>query len=87
MDESADSRHQRVTGNGEGFVPVSDVVGRAFVVAWPLNHWSFLSVPSTFDQHGLASSPLPAAAPAALRAAALVLPLSLRYRRRRRNRG
>ncbi|QMU77677.1 signal peptidase I [Streptacidiphilus sp. PB12-B1b] len=86
-DDSADSRHQRVTGNGEGFVPVGDVVGRAFVVAWPLNHWAFLSVPSTFDQHGLASSPLPAVAPAALDGAALLVPVSLWYRRRRRNRG
>jgi signal peptidase I len=83
---SADSRYQRAMGNGGGFVPVSDVVGRAFVVAWPLNHWSFLTVPSTFNQHGLASSSLPSLAPAALDGAALAVPVSLWYRRRHRNR-
>ena len=83
--DSADSRYQRDNHNGTGFVPVKDVVGRAFVVAWPLNHWAFLSVPSTFHQSGLAASALPLAAPAA-GSAALVLPVSLLYRRRRRNR-
>ena len=34
--ESADSRfHQREPG--KGFVPVADVVGRAFVIVWPLD--------------------------------------------------
>jgi len=27
---------------GRGFVPISDVVGRAFVVSWPINHWQIL---------------------------------------------
>ena len=88
-DDSADSRYQRETGNGTGFVPVKDVVGRAFVVAWPISHWAVLSVPSTFHQSGLSASALHAAdgaAPAALDGAALVLPVSLWYRRRRRNR-
>ena len=38
---SKDSRY-----NGEtplkGFVPVDNVVGRAFVVSWPVGHWSWL---------------------------------------------
>jgi signal peptidase I len=32
---------------------VSQVVGRAVVVAWPVNRWAVLSVPSTFDQSGI----------------------------------
>jgi signal peptidase I len=50
---SADSRYQRTMGNGGGFVPESDVVGRAFAVAWPVTHWNLLPVPSTFHQKGL----------------------------------
>jgi signal peptidase I len=48
-DESSDSRfHQQ--GPEKGFVPVKDVVGRAFVVVWPLNRVSSLSRPAMFDQ-------------------------------------
>lgn len=39
---SADSRFH-MSDPGHGFVPVSDVVGRAFVITWPFNHWSWLS--------------------------------------------
>jgi signal peptidase I len=50
--ESADSRfHQREPG--EGFVPVSDVVGRAFVIIWPLDRVGSLDRPTTFDQSPL----------------------------------
>ena len=84
-DDSADSRYQRQQDNGGGFVPVKDVVGRAFVVAWPISHWAVLSVPSTFHQSGLSGSALQAAPSAALDGSALVLPMSLWYRRRRRN--
>jgi signal peptidase I len=49
---SLDSRyHQR--DKNHGFVPVSNVVGRAFVVAWPPTRWSTLPVPGTFDQPGI----------------------------------
>jgi signal peptidase I len=45
---SADSRYH-MSDPGNGFVPLSDVVGRAFVVSWPLSHWSWLSdYPETF---------------------------------------
>jgi signal peptidase I len=69
--DSADSRYQRLQGNAGGFVPVSDVIGRALVVAWPVTHWQTLPVPSTFDQPSLG-------------ALAGALPLTLWYRRRRR---
>ncbi|MFI1963594.1 signal peptidase I [Streptomyces pathocidini] len=49
---SLDSRyHQDLQGNGT--VAEKDVVGRAVVVAWPLNRWATLPVPSTFAQKGL----------------------------------
>jgi len=61
--DSLDSRyHQNLEGNGT--VSVDEVVGRAIVVAWPVNRWSTLPVPSTFDQSGInaAGAQLPAAA-------------------------
>ena len=49
---SLDSRyHQELDGGGT--VSVDEVVGRAIVVAWPVNRWSTLPVPGTFDQSGL----------------------------------
>jgi signal peptidase I len=51
-DNSADSRFH-VDQPGGGFVPVKNVIGRAFAVAWPLSHWSTLPVPATFDRPGL----------------------------------
>ncbi|MER5636932.1 signal peptidase I [Kitasatospora sp. NPDC002227] len=50
--DSADSRFHTAEPSG-GFVPVSDVVGRAFVVAWPIDRWHTLPVPHTFDQKQL----------------------------------
>ncbi|MEU0834228.1 signal peptidase I [Streptomyces sp. NPDC056231] len=49
---SLDSRyHQELPG--QGTVSTDEVVGRAIVVAWPINRWATLPVPSTFDQPGL----------------------------------
>ncbi|MEW2633204.1 signal peptidase I [Streptomyces sp. NPDC048389] len=63
---SQDSRYHMEDVN-RGFVPVDKVVGRAVVVAWPLDRWSTLPVPDTFEQPGIgsAAAALPAA-PAAL---------------------
>ncbi|MFC9592022.1 signal peptidase I [Streptomyces sp. NPDC056944] len=49
---SQDSRYHQNDAR-DGMVPVSDVVGRAVVIAWPIPHWSTLPVPDTFDQPGL----------------------------------
>ncbi|MCD0484968.1 signal peptidase I [Streptacidiphilus sp. ASG 303] len=68
---------------GGGTVPVKNVVGRAFVVAWPLARWATLPVPGTFHQPGLSASA--AYGPPAL-AAAGALPLTLLVRRSRRTR-
>ncbi len=40
--ESADSRFH-LDSPTRGFVPMSDVVGRAVVITWPYSRWSFLS--------------------------------------------
>ncbi|MFC1429549.1 signal peptidase I [Streptacidiphilus sp. N1-3] len=86
--DSEDSRYQRTHNNGGGFVPVSDVVGRAFVVAWPLSHWATLPVPATFGQPGL-SQPSGSAAPYAfggLLALLAAVPTTVWWRRRRNRR-
>ncbi|MCW2498883.1 MAG: signal peptidase [Frankiales bacterium] len=49
---SADSRYH-YTDAHHGTVPVDRVVGRAFVVVYPLQHWKVLGVPATFT-HALA---------------------------------
>lgn len=35
---------------GGGTVPVDHVVGKAFVVIWPIGHWRSLEIPDTFKQ-------------------------------------
>ncbi|WP_435600034.1 signal peptidase I [Streptomyces sp. C10-9-1] len=79
---SQDSRYHMEDVN-RGFVPVDEVVGRAVVVAWPLNRLSTLPVPDTYDQPGIDSTASAAAvvAPSALGLAGAV-PLVL-WRRRR----
>ena len=61
-------------------VPVDDVIGKAFVVAWPPSHWRTLGTPSTFESLAL-GDPLPGTI-----AGAVVVPVFL-VRRRRRRRG
>ncbi|ROO83403.1 signal peptidase I [Actinocorallia herbida] len=38
---------------GAGTIPVGSVIGRAFVVVWPLRHWQILDIPATFSQPSL----------------------------------
>jgi signal peptidase I len=59
-------------------VPVHDVIGKAFVVAWPPSHWRTLGTPPTFKD--LASG---SAFPGSI-GAAVVVPVFLVRRRRRR---
>lgn len=47
--DSSDSRtHRQDPGNG--FIPVDDVVGRAFVIVWPLDRAGTLDRPATFSR-------------------------------------
>ncbi|MFJ2814011.1 signal peptidase I [Streptomyces sp. NPDC091279] len=81
---SRDSRYNQSDAN-HGMVPVKDVVGRAIVIAWPINRWSTLPIPDTFDQAGLNDQKASAAAlTIAPNAVALVgvAPIAL-WRRRR----
>jgi signal peptidase I len=50
--DSKDSRYNRNTPS-KGFVPVNDVVGRAFLISWPANRWTVLSnFPDVFQGVG-----------------------------------
>ncbi len=62
-------------------VPVDDVIGKAFVIAWPPSRWRTLGTPSTFESAALAgASDIPAFV-----SGAVVLPVfAVRRRRRRR---
>jgi signal peptidase I len=46
---SADSRYH-YTDSHQGTIPIDRVVGRAFVVVWPVGHQQVLGVPDTFTQ-------------------------------------
>jgi signal peptidase I len=51
---SADSRlHQDDPGHGT--IPENAVIGRAFMIVWPLSRWRILPIPSTFSQPGIAA--------------------------------
>lgn len=55
--DSSDSRYNR-DKFGEGFVPIDDVVGRAVVISWPIDRWSWLdNYPFVFDGVGAARTP------------------------------
>jgi signal peptidase I len=62
--DSDDSRYR--TGDpGGGTIPESAVVGRAFVIIWPLSRISDLPIPNTFQQTGLRAAAAVATAPPA----------------------
>ena len=57
--DSCDSRCN-MSGPSGGFVPLANVVGKAFVITWPLNHWSGLdNYPNTFAGVKEAQKPAP----------------------------
>ncbi len=83
---SSDSR-AHIGDPGGGFVPEGKVIGRAFVVIWPVGHWSWLSNPATFDQAGIDRTSATAAvlgSPLALGFVGAVPIIAVRRRRRRR---
>ena len=52
---SDDSRRRQYDPGG-GTIPISQVVGRAFVIVWPPSRWRILPIPSTFSQPGISKS-------------------------------
>jgi signal peptidase I len=72
---SADSR-AHLTDAGQGTIPIDHVVGRAFVVVWPLNRLAVLSRPGAFAEAGLAMGPSDAVP---LAAAGIGLPLTAAF--------
>ena len=84
--DSDDSRY-RLGDPGGGTIPESAVVGRAFVIIWPLSRIGDLPIPNTFEQHGLqAAAAVAAAPPAAVGGGAAALSGGvLVWRRRRRD--
>jgi signal peptidase I len=60
---------------GDGTVPENAVIGRAFVIIWPVDRWRILPIPATFEQPKLNSSTAaaPASAPAGTTDAAALL--------------
>jgi signal peptidase I len=58
---SADSRFH-LSDPGAGTVSESLVVGRAFVIAWPMGHWARLKEPSTYASVPAGTTATPAAA-------------------------
>jgi len=81
--DSDDSRY-RSNDPGAGTIPESAVVGRAFVIIWPLSRLSALPIPATFQQAGLTAAAAVAAAPVTAGGAAAAGAGVLAWRRRRR---
>jgi signal peptidase I len=83
--DSDDSRYH--TGNpGGGAVPENEVVGRAFLIIWPLSQFRDLPIPSTFQLAALDAGTSGTASTASTAAAVglIAVPLLLIRRRRRR---
>jgi signal peptidase I len=96
--DSADSRYHCGTGGVyadcdpiQSTVPVSQVIGKAVVIAWPPSRWRTLGTPKTFEAVGVegysavTTTPAPAAAGAGLFALAIVVGRDRSRRRRRRH--
>src|ERR1700748_137722 len=83
--DSDDSRY-RANDPGQGTIPESAVVGRAFLIIWPFSRISDLPLPNTFTQAGLSAAAAVATAPPATVAggSAVAGALALTWRRRRR---
>jgi signal peptidase I len=89
--DSADSRYHCGTGGIDSAndlhcnpisstVPIDNVIGKAFVIAWPPSRWRTLGTPSTFEsaaQAGALDVP-------GIMSAGVILPLMIIRRRRRR---
>jgi signal peptidase I len=81
---SDDSRY-RQADPGNGTIPESAVVGRAFLIIWPFSRISDLPIPDTFKQAGLSAAAAVATAPPAAvgGGTAVTAGAALAWRRRR----
>ncbi|WP_443056982.1 signal peptidase I [Streptomyces sp. NBC_00669] len=80
--DSLDSRYHVGMYKGkhtDGTVSTKQVVGRAVVVAWPINRWDWLGIPGTFSQSGINAAGT--AGPAAVGVAGAIPLVMLRRRR------
>jgi signal peptidase I len=86
-EDSADSR-SHMQDPGDGTIPVSEVVGRAFVVLWPLSQAGDLPIPGTFKQAALSAAPVTVQAFPLIGGLVLAAPLvcARRWHRSRRSR-
>ena len=60
----SDDARDHLGDPGGGTIPENAVIGRAFVIIWPLSRWRILPIPATFEQHRLnaaAAAPPPSA--------------------------
>jgi signal peptidase I len=57
---SDDSRNHLGTPGG-GTIPENAVIGRAFVIIWPISRWRILPIPATFEQPKLSATAAPPA--------------------------
>ena len=57
---------------GGGTVPENAVIGRAFVIIWPISRWRILPIPATFERPGLGAASASPAPPAAQDTSALM---------------
>jgi len=71
---------------GGGTVPENAVIGRAFVIIWPISRWRILPIPATFERPKLSAAAAPPAAqdtgallPARLEPSSPALPLALGF--------
>src|ERR1700733_12525978 len=82
--DSDDSRY-RLADPGNGTIPESAAVGRAFLIIWPCSRFSDLPIPDTFKQAGLNTAAAIATAPPAAvgGGSAIAAGAALAWRRRR----
>jgi signal peptidase I len=63
---------------GGGTIPENAVIGRAFVIIWPISRWRILPIPATFEQPKL-SAAAASSAPPRLEPSSPALPLALGF--------
>jgi len=49
----SDDSRGHVDDPGDGTIPESKVIGRAFLLVWPPRRWQILRIPGTFQQRGI----------------------------------